>query len=247
MNKKVALVTGGSQGIGLAIAEMFVRHGFSVAICARKEDRLRTASERLVTLADSLGLGGSVLWKSFNMGDPKAVQGFVEGIVREFGRLDVLVNNAAIIEKKPFESFSADELSEIVATNVLGVWVCTRFAIPYLKQSPFHLVINISSEVDNEPLCGFVAYSSAKGAITTFTKAIAVEFDQQEIKAIGIRPHRVRTEAWNRVRAGDESFYVPEDVAQLLEKLIFVSSDTVKSGQIINLKDMLPFLHKQSG
>lgn len=245
LNKKIALITGGSQGIGLAIAEMFIQHGFSVAICARNTERLQIASESLAMQADSVGLGGRVYWKSLNVGDPRVLQGFVDDVARELGGLDVLVNNAAIIEIKPFESMAIEELSDIAAANVLGVWVCTRAALPYLKQSPLHLVVNISSEMDNKPLRGFVAYSSAKGSITAFTKAIAAEFDPREIKVIGIRPCRVRTEAWNRVRADDESYYVPADMARLLENLIFVSHDTIESGQIVNLKDTLPISHRQ--
>ena len=245
LEKKVALITGGSQGIGFAIAEMFIQHGFSVAICARNADMLQMASERLATLADSIGLGGRVFWKSLNVGNPRSIQGFVEDAACEFGGLDVIVNNAVNVERKPFENMSIEELSGIASANVLGAWICTHAALPYLKQSSLHLIVNILSEMDSEPLTGFVTYASSKGAITAFTKAIAAEFDPRVVKAIGIRPRRVRTATWNRVRAGDESYYVPADVAKLLEKLVFVSSDTIQSGQIVDLKETQPISHRQ--
>jgi len=245
LNNKVALITGGSQGIGLAIAEMFIRRGYSVAICARNIDRLLRASEHLTMLADSVFMGGRVFWRSLNVGDTRAVQEFVDDAASKLGGLDVVINNAAVIEKKSFGSMSIEELFDVAAANVLGAWVVTRVALPYLRQSPLHLVVNISSEMDSEPLCGFVAYSSAKGAMTTFTKALAAEFDPEEIKAIGIRPRRVKTTAWSRVRAGDETYYAPEDVAKLLEKLIYIAPDTVQSGQIVNLKNTPPISRRQ--
>lgn len=237
---KVAVVTGGSQGIGFAIAKMFLSHGFSVAICARHHDSLQSAAARLVEFVDSASLTGSVFWKVVDIGNPNDAQVFIDDASRTLGGLDVLVNNAAIIETKPFEEMTCEELSSVASANVLGVWICTRAAIPYLKRSYLHTVVNISSEMDGEPLQGFVAYASAKGAITSFTKALAVEFQPQDIKVFGIRPSRVRTTAWDRVRAGDDAYYSPDDMAGLLEELIFVLPESVHSGQVINLKDAWP-------
>lgn len=234
------MVTGGSQGIGFAIAKMFLSHGFSVAICARHHDSLQSAAARLVEFVDSASLTGSVFWKVVDIGNPNDAQVFIDDASRTLGGLDVLVNNAAIIETKPFEEMTCEELSSVASANVLGVWICTRAAIPYLKRSYLHTVVNISSEMDGEPLQGFVAYASAKGAITSFTKALAVEFQPQDIKVFGIRPSRVRTTAWDRVRAGDDAYYSPDDMAGLLEELIFVLPESVHSGQVINLKDAWP-------
>lgn len=237
---KVAVVTGGSQGIGFAIAKMFLSHGFSVAICARHHDPLQSAAARLLEFVDSASLTGRVFWKVADIGNPNDAQTFIDDATRTLGGLDVLVNNAAIIETKPFDEMTCEELSSVASANVLGVWICTRAAIPYLKRSSLHTVVNISSEMDSEPLQGFVAYASAKGAITSFTKALAMEFQPQIIKVFGIRPHRVRTTAWDRVRMGDEAYYSPDDMAGLLEELIFVMPESVHSGQVINLKNAWP-------
>lgn len=234
------MVTGGSQGIGFAIAKMFLSHGFSVAICARHHDSLQSAAARLVEFVDSASLTGRVFWKVADIGNPNDAQAFIDDASRMLGGLDVLVNNAAIIETKPFEEMTCEELSSVASANVLGVWICTRAAIPYLKRSSLHTVVNISSEMDGEPLQGFVAYASAKGAITSFTKALAMEFQPQVIKVLGIRPHRVKTTAWDRVRVGDDAYYNPDDMAGLLEELIFVLPESVHSGQVINLKDAWP-------
>lgn len=234
------MVTGGSQGIGFAISRMFLSHGFSVAICARHLDTLQSAAAHLEEFVDSAGQTGRVLWKVVDIGNPNDVQIFIDETARTLGGLDVLVNNAAIIETKPFETMTCEELSSVAFANVLGVWACSHAAIPYLKKSLLHTIVNISSEMDAQPLQGFVTYSSSKGAITTFTKALAVEFQPQEIKSFGVRPTRVRTTAWDRVRVGDEACYVPKDVAGLLEKLIFVEPESVHSGQVINLKEAWP-------
>lgn len=237
---KVAVVTGGSQGIGFAIAKMFLSRGFSVAICARHHDSLQSAAARLLEFVDSASLTGRVFWKVADIGNPNDAQAFIDDASRTLGGLDVLVNNAAIIETKPFNEMTCEELSSVASANVLGVWICTHSAIPYLKRSSLHTVVNISSEMDGEPLQGFVAYASAKGAITSFTKALAVEFQPQDIKVFGIRPHRVRTTAWDRVRIGDDAYYGSDDMAGLLEELIFVKPGSVHSGQVINLKDAWP-------
>lgn len=235
-----AVITGGSQGIGFAIAKMFLSRGFSVAICARHPDTLQSAAAQLEKFVDSAGQIGRVFWKIVDIGNPNDVQVFIDDAARTLGGLDVLVNNAAIIESKPFEEMTFEELSSVASANVLGVWVCTRAAIPYLKRSSLHTVVNISSEMDGEPRQGFVAYASAKGAITSFTKALAMEFQPQDIKVLGIRPHRVRTTAWDRVRIGENAYYSPDDMAGLLEELIFELPESVHSGQVINLKDAWP-------
>lgn len=235
-----AVITGGSQGIGFAIAKMFLSHGFSVAICARHHDTLQSAADHLVEFVASAGLTGRVFWKVVDIGNPNDVQVFIDDAAKTLEGIDVLVNNAAIIEAKPFEEMTCDELFSVASANVLGVWVCTRAAIPYLKRSSLHTVVNISSEMDGEPLQGFVAYSSSKGAMTSFTKALAVEFKPQDIKVLGIRPSRVRTTAWDRVRIGDDACYSPDDMAGLMEELIFVMPESVHSGQVFNLKDAWP-------
>jgi NAD(P)-dependent dehydrogenase (short-subunit alcohol dehydrogenase family) len=243
---KVAVITGSSKGIGFALAKMFLSHGFSVAICARHHDSLQSAAAHLVEFVDSAGLAGRVFWKVVDIGNPNDAQVFISDAARTLGGIDVLVNNAAIIETKPFEEMTCEELSSVANANVLGVWVCTRAAIPYLKRSSLHTVVNISSEMDDEPRQGFVAYSSSKGAVTTFTKALALEFQPQVIKVLGIRPSRVRTTAWDRVRAGDDAYYIPDDVAGLLEELLFVLPESVHSGQVINLSGARP-IQKNGG
>lgn len=237
---KVAVITGSSQGIGFAIAKMFLRHHFSIAICARHHDALQAAADGLLEFADCEGLTGRVFSKVVDIGNPGDAKIFIDDAARELGGLDVLVNNAARIERKLFDKMTLEELSSVVNSNVLGTLVCTHTAVPYLKRSALHTIVNISSEMDSEPLQGFVPYASSKGAVTTLTKALAKEFRPEVIKIFGIRPSRVKTTAWDRVRIGDDAFYSPNNMADLLEVMIFVSPENVRSGEMVNLKDAYP-------
>lgn len=239
MDKKmngVAIVTGGSQGIGYAIAQMFlVNHGYSVAICGRNEATVKEAERRLQENLRDIP-GTNIYCEAIDIGTQEAAQGFIQRAEGALGGIDVLVNNAAHIVRKRYDLMTIEDLTVAAGVNILAPWVCTLTALPYLLRSDIHTIVNLSSEMDQTPLPEFAVYASCKGGITSFTKALAVDFPASMLRVLGIRPRRVDTRAWHRVRANDKAYYSPEDVANLVEHAVFALPKT-DTGVMLNLKD----------
>lgn len=236
MDSGVAIVTGGSEGIGYAIAEMFVRRGFSVAICARRIDLITEAADRLKELAAQGGNKARIFEDSVDLASASSARSFIERAAASLGGVDVLVNNAAAIINERFETISDNDLDEMVKVNVLATLICTKAALPYLIRSPLHALVNVSSEMDNYPIRNFVAYASTKGAVTSFTKALTTEYPPERLRTVGIRPRRVQTASWDRARPDAAAYYIPSDVAELVEYAIFRTPATL-SGAMYDLKD----------
>lgn len=232
----VAIVTGGSQGIGLAIANMFLaKCGFSVAICGRNGAAVQTAERQLQEILKDRP-GPKIYSEVIDISTSDNAQGFIERAAHALGGVDVLVNNAAHVIRKRFDLMTIDELAATAGTNVLAPWVCSLSALPYLFNSDIHTIINLSSEMDEAPLHEFAAYASSKGAITGFTKALAKDFPASRLRVLGIRPRRVDTPLWHRVRAEDRPHYLPEDVAKLVEYAVFTLPQT-DTGLMLNLEN----------
>lgn len=237
--KKVAIVTGGSQGIGLAIAEMFLaKYGFSVAICGRNGAVIQTAEKQLQEILKDRP-GPKIYCEVIDIGTSDNARRFIERAAQALGGIDVLVNNAAHVVRKRFDLMTIDDLEATTGTNVLAPWVCSLTALPYLLDSNIHTIINLSSEMDEWPLAEFALYASSKGSITSFTKALAKDFPANKLRVLGIRPRRVDTPLWHRVRANERAYFLPKDVANLVEYAVFTlpKENPNVSGVMLNLKD----------
>src|SRR5271154_4746173 len=166
---KVALVTGGSRGIGAAIAKRLAADGASVAITYAKD----TSAASAVVKAIELG-GGKAVAIQADAADAKAVKGAVEKTVATFGRLDVLVNNAGTAIPKPFEETTLEEMDRVLDLNLRGVFVATQAALKHMKDGG--RIITIGSCVGERMMTpGLVAYSATKGAVKMFTTGVSRE------------------------------------------------------------------------
>ena len=191
---KVALVTGASRGIGLATARVLAGYGARVALLARTEARLREARNEI---------GDSAFVVPADVSDPDSVRAAFASVEREAGRLDLLVNNAAIAPLVTIEAASDDDLRETVGTNFLGVLYCTRAAIPLLRASR-GVIVNISSEGVRRPFPYLSVYLATKGAVELFSTALS-----EELRSDGIRVTLLRSgastggfaEDWNPAEA----------------------------------------------
>ena len=185
---KVALVTGGSRGIGAAIAKRLASDGASVAITYAKDASAASAVVEAIQRA-----GGKAVAIQADAGDADAVKGAVEEAVATFGRLDVLVNNAGTAIPKMFEETTLEELDRLIAVNVRGVFVATQAALKHMKSGG--RIISIGSAVGERALTpGLVPYSATKGAVKMFTQGLSREVGNRGITVNNVQPGPIDTD-----------------------------------------------------
>jgi 3-oxoacyl-[acyl-carrier protein] reductase len=188
LTKKVALVTGGSRGIGAAIAKRLAADGASVAITYAKD---ASAASAVVKAIESNG--GKAVAIQADAADVKAVKAAVEKAVATFGRLDVLVNNAGTAIPKTFEETTLEEMDRVIDINVRGVFVATQAALKHMKSGG--RIINIGSCVGERMMTpGLVPYSATKGAVKMFTQGLSREVGSRGITVNNVQPGPIDTD-----------------------------------------------------
>jgi 3-oxoacyl-[acyl-carrier protein] reductase len=176
---QVVLVTGGSRGIGYATAAAFLSRGARVAICALDEGRLANALRTLGKLGEVAG------WRA-NVADYVAMEELARLTLERFGRIDVLVNNAARLAVGNFAGQRQEAIDEVIDVNVKGTLYATRAVLPHLLANGSGCVINMSSSLGTFGLPRVAAYCASKFAIVGFTQALA-----KEVTAAGVRVYGV--------------------------------------------------------
>src|SRR6185369_16754977 len=208
LNEKVALITGGSRGIGAAIAKRLAADGASVAITYAKEASAASAVVKAIELA-----GGKAIAIQANAADVEAGKAAVEKTVATFGKLDVLVNNAGTAIPKTFEETTLEEIDRVLDINVRGVLVATQAALKHMKSGG--RIIMIGSSVGERVLVpGLVAYSATKGAVKIFTQALSRELGSRGITVNNIQPGPIDTDL--NPATGD--WAVPQKAATALDR-----------------------------
>ena len=224
INGSSAIVTGGTKGIGFAIAERLVSAGAGVMICGRDRDEL-TAS------VDRLAAGGKALGKLCDVRIEEQVHALVDSTVKNLGGVDILVNNAGTgFFDKTVEQTSPDEFRQTIETNLLGVYYCCHFAIPHIKERGGGYIINISSLAGQNPHPGMAAYNASKFGLNGFSEAL-----MQEVRHDGIRVSHVCPGSVNTSFGGDEPTdekawqLQPSDIAQVVIDLLETDSRALSS------------------
>jgi 3-oxoacyl-[acyl-carrier protein] reductase len=184
---RVAIVTGGSYGIGRAIAQCFVQEGAKVALCARNGERLeRTAKE----------LGAPVLAIPADMSKPADIAALFDQTLGQFGRLDILVNNAGGTHLSQLLDLPDEAWQENIDVNLFGVIRCSRLAIPHMRKQQWGRIINISSIFGKQPGTGMIDYNATKAAVISLTKTLADELAKDNVLVNVVCPGPVRTPLW---------------------------------------------------
>src|SRR6266403_1137741 len=205
---KIALVTGGSRGIGAAIAKRLAADGANVAITYTKGADAAATVIKAIERA-----GGKAIAIQADAADAGAVRAAVEKTFATFGRLDVLVNNAGTAIPKPFEEATLEEMDRVLDINVRGVFVATQAALKHMKSGG--RVIMIGSAVGERVAApGLVPYAGTKGAVKMFTQALAREIGGRGITVNNVQPGPIDTEL--NPAAGD--WAVPQKAATALDR-----------------------------
>jgi len=188
MTDRTVIVTGGTRGIGLSLAEGFVLAGARVVVASRKPEACERAAAHLREL------GGQAIGVPTHLGDPDGLRALVAATVEEFGGIDVVVNNAANALAQPIGRFTTDALAKSYEVNVRGPVLLVQDALPYLRQSDHAAVINMVS-VGAFNFASFTSiYSSNKAALMSFTRSMAAEFAPLGIRVNAIAPGPVDTD-----------------------------------------------------
>jgi NAD(P)-dependent dehydrogenase (short-subunit alcohol dehydrogenase family) len=207
----VSIVTGGSKGIGLAIARALLERGGQVTISARGEADLKAA-------ARSLG-SDSVHTVAADVREPADAQRIVDETVRRFGGVDVLVNNAGWGRFANVADMSVDDWRRIIDTNLSGVFYCTRAALPEMRRRGAGFIINISSLAGKNAFAGGAAYCASKAGLDHFSEALMQEVRQENIRVSYVMPGSVAT-GFGGLEGGADWKLAPEDVAKVVVDLV---------------------------
>lgn len=180
--KKTAIVTGASQGIGAAIVERFLTLGYNVVATSRDVSKSLTALPNLVLIDGDIGLRETAA-KS------------VEAAIRHFATIDVLVTNAGIFLSKPFIEFTAEDFNSLVSTNLLGFLHIAQLAVRQMLKQKSGNVISISAALADQPIAGVNASVSmiTKGGLNTLIRSLAIEYAKQGIRFNAVAPGVVDT------------------------------------------------------
>jgi NAD(P)-dependent dehydrogenase (short-subunit alcohol dehydrogenase family) len=235
--RKVAIVTGGGTGLGRDLANTLTRDGYDVCIIGRRADRLKPKrGEKLYPYPGDIG-------------DPSQVKKLVKTILRDFGRLDVLVNCAAIVARIDVDKIKSEDVASLLAVNLAGTMNMTYACMAALRKTKGS-VINFSSSIASKPSRGVSIYAATKGGVESFTKAMAVEL-APIVRVNCVSPALVRSEAYFQGGMMDEKAYAdllkwvgtlypmgragePEDVSEMVAYLV---SDKAKwlTGLIVHV------------
>ena len=188
LQDKVALITGGARGIGKAVALAYAREGARLAICARTESEINETVQEIQKLkADARGWPCDVSLED-------SVKDFVGDVIKKFGRIDVLVNNAGVMTRPvPITELEVKKWDYTIAVNLRGPFLVTKFVLPVMIQQRSGSIINVSSMVGRGAYANFIAYATSKWGLEGFTQTLAEETRSSNIRINSVEPGYVAT------------------------------------------------------
>ncbi len=185
---KVAIVTGGGSGIGLACSELFARGGARVVIADINEE----VGNRAVS--DLKGAGGEAIFTRTDVGRPDSVEAMVEAAIQNFGRLDIAVNNAGIGGESALTgSYSIEGWEKVISINLNSVFYCMRYQIPRMLESGGGSIVNMASILGTVGFANSSAYVAAKHGVVGLTKSAALEYAKQGVRINSVGPGFIMT------------------------------------------------------
>lgn len=213
---KTAIITGGTRGIGRAIAEALVEAGANVVVSARKVNEVEDTVAALSDIGDGRAAGAVCDVRNYE--EVKALHDFA---VETFGGIDVLVNNAGIGIFSSVETMEPEDFRAVLETNLFGVYYCCHEAIPHMKARGGGYIINISSLAGTNPHPQMAAYNASKFGLNGFSEALMQEIRHDNIKVSYIMPGSVNTEFGGDEPSDSKSWQLqPADIAQVVLDLL---------------------------
>jgi NAD(P)-dependent dehydrogenase (short-subunit alcohol dehydrogenase family) len=229
LKDKVAIITGGGRGIGRAIAIGFAKEGAKIVVTARTREEIESVANEINNS------GGKCIGICCDVSDEKQVKEMIEQTYREFGRIDVLVNNAGIGHVKPVYAIPLESFENIIAVNLTGTFLCTKHVWQIMKSSGGGSIINVSSLGGITAYPFLSAYCASKWGQIGFSKACAEEGKECNIRVNVIAPGKADTAIRAKVPEDKSRMLTAEDHVPLS---IFLASDESKylTGNVIPLE-----------
>lgn len=230
---RVCVVTGAGRSIGLGIAEHLHRCGAKVALVDRDGEAVRRQAVRLDPT------GQQAMGVTVDITDREAVMAGFDRIREQLGPVGVLVNNAGIVDQRPFEQITPDQMDQMMRVNVHGTLYCCQAAAPDMKPRRFGRIINFSSKSGKTGSALMAHYSAAKGAIIALTHALAFELAEHDITVNCLCPGITEsTGVWDSVSAGYiENLHMPRQ--QVVDKF----TAKIPLGRLARIDDIVRFVH----
>jgi NADP-dependent 3-hydroxy acid dehydrogenase YdfG len=197
LSGKAVAITGASSGIGEATALALARAGASVALGARRRDRIEALAQRIEEETGSTAVALEV-----DVADEAQARTFVEGAAERLGRLDVLINNAGVMLLGPVESGDPDDWRRMVDVNLLGLLYCTHAALPIMREQGSGQIVNISSTAGRFARAGSAVYNLTKFGVNAFTEGLRQEVTGGGIRVLVVEPGFVNTELQSHNKGG---------------------------------------------
>jgi NAD(P)-dependent dehydrogenase (short-subunit alcohol dehydrogenase family) len=235
LSGKCALVTGGSRGIGRAIAEAYAQAGARVFICSRNESSLtKTLGEMRQIGADAAGLAGDV-------GNPADADRIARAAIHHCGAIHVLVNNASILgPRETIASYPPATWDEVLRVNLTGIFLITRAILPTMLAQRHGSIINVTSGVGRRGKANWGAYAVSKAGLEAFTQVLADELSETAIRVNAVNPAATRTEMRARAYPLEDPLTLPTP-EQIMPVFLYLASDASASvsGQSLEARDWL--------
>ncbi len=226
---KVAIVTGGSSGIGRAVAEAFAREGAHVVICARGQENLDDTAKAITAE------GGKVTASALDLSDLDGFAALINDTADQHGRLDVLVNNAAVTRHGMIADMSVEKWHKNFSVTADATFVGTREAMKIMQKQKSGSIVNVSSSCGSKAAMGVAGYSAAKAALTQFSNCAAMEAAPYNVRVNTVIPGSVDTPAIQAAAQGDKDIIATLEAAipmkrsgrpeELAAAILFLASD----------------------
>lgn len=214
LKNKKAIITGGGRGLGKATAVAFAKEGIDIAITGRNEAILKE------TVSELEALGIKAIYSVFDVGDYKAVKKGIKNIINELGTVDILVNNAGIAAFGTFNEMKVDQWSQIIQTNVMGMYYVTKEVLPYLINKNEGDIINVSSTAGLSGNASTSAYSASKFAVIGMSESLMKEVRKNNIRVCTLTPSTIASDMSIELgiasKDSEDSVLQPEDFAELI-------------------------------
>ncbi len=240
LENKVAIVSGGSRGIGYATVEAFLQEGAKVVLCASRQETADKAVAKLKEAYPQATVEGIFP----NLSDYTAVKAAFDGVAEKYGKIDILVNNAGVSESTPFTEYTAETFEKVMDLNIKGVFNCSKAATAHIIAAGRRVFLNTSSTVSQYGQPAGIAYPTSKFAVNGFTLSLARELGPKGIRVNAVAPGITYTDMMRQVpkevidpmiaqiplrRMGQ-----PEDIANAF---VFLASDRASyiSGEVLHV------------
>lgn len=240
LENKVAIVTGGSRGIGYATVEAFLQEGATVVLCASRQE----TADKAVSALKEANADAKVEGIFPNLSDYVAVKAAFDEVVEKYGRIDILVNNAGVSESTPFDKYTDETFDKVMDLNVRGVFNCSKAVSEHMVAAGSGVILNTSSMVSQYGQPSGIAYPTSKFAVNGFTLSLARELGPKGVRVNAVAPGITYTDMMRQVpkevidpmiaqiplrRMGQ-----PEDIANAF---VFLASDKASyiSGEVLHV------------